>query len=256
MWGRWFSRAVGAVEGLGTALIMLVQALYLIVRPPFRLHLFIQQMEFIGVGSVFVVFLTGLFTGMVFSVQTVHTFRLFNAETMVGSTVAIAMMRELGPVLTSLMITARAGAAMATELGTMRVTEQVDALVTMAVEPVQYLVTPRIVAAIVVTPVLTVFNNLVGLVGSYYVSVVLLHVDSGMFMDRITQYAQAWDLVSGLIKSSVFGLILALIGCYKGLNAEGGARGVGKATTQAVVLSSVLILVSDYFLTLLLYREG
>ena len=235
--------------------MLLGQAIYLLFRPPFRLYLFVQQMEFIGAGSVFVVFLTGLFTGMVFSVQVVHTFRLFNAETMVGSTVAISMMRELGPVLTALMVTARAGAAIATEIGTMRVTEQVDALVTMAVDPVQYLVTPRIVAASLMTPVLTAFSNLVGLAGSYYVSVILLDVDSGMFLDRITQYAEAWDLITGLIKSSVFGLILALVACYKGLNAEGGARGVGRATTQAVVASSVLILVSDYFLTLLLFRR-
>lgn len=244
-----------AVEGFGSALILLGQSIAWLFRPPFRASLFLQQMEFVGFGSLFIVVLTGLFTGMVFAVQTVQTFRLFNAETLVGSTVSLVLMRELAPVLTSLMVTARVGSAIATELGTMRVTEQIDALYTMAVNPVQYLVTPRVVAAVVMLPVLTAFCDVVGIGGAYYVSVNLLDVDGGMFMDKIAQYAERWDVISGLIKSSVFGLILATVGCYKGLNASGGARGVGQATNQTVVLSSVLILISDYFLTLLLYRE-
>lgn len=247
--------ALGAIEGFGSALILLFEAFLWLVRPPFRVSLFLQQMEFIGAGSLFIVVLTGLFTGMVFSVQTVHTFRLFNAETLVGSTVALALMRELAPVLTSLMVTGRVASAIATELGTMRVTEQVDALYTMAVNPVQYLVTPRIVAAVVMLPVLTALCDLVGIAGAYYVAVHLLDVDGGMFMDKIAQYAEVWDVISGLIKSAAFGLILSLVACYKGLNASGGARGVGQATTQTVVLSSILILISDYFLTLLLFQR-
>lgn len=245
---------LATLESFGSAIILLWQALTWIVRPPFRPQLYLQAMEFIGAGSVFIVALTGLFTGMVFAVQTVQAFRLFNAETLVGSTVAIALTRELAPVLGSLMVTARVGSAIATELGTMKVTEQVDALYTMAVNPVQYLVTPRIVAAMVMLPVLTGFCDLIGIGGAYYVSVHLLEMDGGMFMDKIQQIMQPWDVISGLIKSSVFGVILTLVGCHKGLNASGGARGVGVATTQAVVLSSVLILFSDYFLTLLLYR--
>jgi phospholipid/cholesterol/gamma-HCH transport system permease protein len=248
-------KAVQGVEGLGRALILLWEAATWLVRPPFRPMLFLQAMEFVGAGSLFIVVLTGLFTGMVFAVQTTHTFRLFNAETLVGSTVALALMRELAPVLTSLMVTARVGSAIATELGTMKVTEQIDALYTMAVNPVQYLVTPRLVAGVVMLPLLTAFCDLVGIGGAYYVAVNLLGVDGGMFIDKIQSYAEPWDVTSGLIKASVFGLILTLVGCHKGLNASGGARGVGIATTQSVVLSSILILVADYFLTLLLYAK-
>jgi len=259
MLGRFLKSALNAliaqIEGFGSALLLLWEAVFWLFRPPFRPMLFFQAMEFVGVGSLFIVVLTGLFTGMVFSVQTIGIFRLFNAETLVGGTVALALMRELAPVLSSLMVTARVGSAIATELGTMAVTEQVDALFTMAVNPVQYLVTPRIVAGALMLPLLTGFCDLVGIGGSYYVSVHILNVDGGMFMDKIRLYATPWDVTSGLIKSSVFGVILTLVGCYKGLNARGGARGVGLATTQSVVLSSILILVADYFLTILLYRN-
>lgn len=245
---------LAGVEGFGRALILLWEGLFLSFRPPYRWRLLLQQMEFIGAGSLFIVLLTGVFTGMVFAVQTIHTFRLFNAETLVGSVVSLALMRELAPVLTALMVTGRVGSAIATEIGTMVVTEQVDALSAMAVHPVQYLVTPRLLAAVVMLPVLTAFCDLVGIGGAYYVSVYLMGVDGGMFLDKIRLYADSWDVISGLIKAAVFGLILALVGCHKGLGATQGARGVGMATTQSVVLSSILILVSDYFLTLLLYR--
>jgi phospholipid/cholesterol/gamma-HCH transport system permease protein len=249
------AKVLQAIEGLGYALILLGEAFSWLFRPPFRARVFVQQMEFIGAGSLFIVFLTALFTGMVFAVQTVHTFRLFSAESLVGSTVALSLMRELAPVLTSLMVTARVGSAITTEIGSMKVTEQIDALVTLAVHPVQFLVTPRIVAAIVMVPVLTVIADFVGIAGAYYVAVTLMQVDSGVFLDKIGQYAREWDLISGLIKSSVFGLILSLVACHKGLGASGGARGVGQATTQSVVLSSILIFVADYFLTLLLYKK-
>jgi phospholipid/cholesterol/gamma-HCH transport system permease protein len=252
--GLAFGRVLGLVEGFGSCLILLAESFVWLLRPPFRWRLFFQAMEFTGVGSLFIVILTGLFTGMVFAVQTINTFRLFNAETLVGSVVSLALMRELSPVLTSLMVTARVGSAIATELGTMRVTEQVDALYTMAVNPIQYLVTPRVMAAILMLPVLTGFCDLVGIGGAYYVSVHLMGVDGGMFLDKIRMYADWWDVVSGMIKASVFGMILAVVGCHKGLNASGGARGVGMATTESVVVSSILILVVDYFLTLLLYR--
>lgn len=244
----------GGIEGFGQGLILLWEGLYWMVRPPYRWRLLLRQMEFIGAGSLFIVLLTGLFTGMVFAVQTIHTFRLFNAETLVGSVVSLALMRELAPVLTALMVTGRVGSAIATEIGTMVVTEQVDALATLAVHPVQYLVSPRLLAAVLMLPVLTAFCDVVGIGGAYYVSVYLMGVDGGMFLDKIRLHADSWDVLSGLIKAAVFGLILALVGCHKGLRATQGARGVGIATTQSVVLSSVLILASDYFLTLLLYR--
>lgn len=235
-------------------MILLVEAFLWLFRRPFRPGHFLAQMEFMGVGSLFIVILTGLFTGMVFAVQTVSVFRLFDAQTLVGSTVTLSLTRELGPVLTALMVTARVGSAIATELGTMKVTEQVDALHTMAVNPIQYLVTPRIIAAIIMLPVLTAFCDLIGIAGAYIVSVTLMDIDGGMFLGKIAMYSDSWDVTSGLIKAGVFGLILAVVACHKGLNATGGARGVGLATTSSVVTSSILILVSDYFLTVLLYR--
>ncbi len=247
-------RIIKPIEGFGAALILLFQSIVWLFRPPYRWRLLIIQMEFIGAGSTFIVMLTGLFTGMVFAVQTIQTFRLFNAETLVGSVVALSLMRELGPVLTALMVTGRVGSAIATEIGTMRVTEQIDALYAMAVHPVQYLVAPRMLAAVIMLPILTAFCDLVGIGGAYLVSVGMMGVDGGMFLDKIQIYASSWDVTSGLIKAAVFGLIITLVACYKGLNATGGARGVGLATTSTVVLSSILILISDYFLTLILYR--
>lgn len=241
------------IEGIGNAIILLYESFLWLLRPPFRISNFFNAMEFVGFGSLFIVILTGIFTGMVFAVQTVHSFRLFSAESLVGSTVVLALTRELSPVLTSLMVTGRAGSAMATEIGTMKVTEQIDALITLAINPVQYLVTPRIVASILMLPLLTIFCNMVGVLGAYYVSVHLLNVDQGMFIKKIHQYVRLWDVLSGLIKASFFGLIISLVGCYKGLNTTGGARGVGIATTQAVVIGCVIILISDYFLTILLY---
>jgi phospholipid/cholesterol/gamma-HCH transport system permease protein len=210
-------------------------------------------MEFIGFHSIFVVSLTGLFTGMVLALQTYYAFSMFSAETLVGATVALSMTRELGPVITALMVTGRAGSSMAAELGTMRVTEQVDALTVMAISPVQYLVVPRILAAIVVLPLLTVISDFIGVVGGYVVGVKLLGINSAMFMNKIYEFLEVADIVNGLTKAAVFGLILALIGCYKGFYTSGGAEGVGRATTQAVVLASVLILMSDYVMTAIMF---
>ena len=187
------------------------------------------------------------------ALQIGQAFRMFNAETLTGPTVALALARELSPVFTAIMVTARAGSAMATELGTMRVTEQIDALRTMAVDPIDYLVAPRIVASLVMVPILTMFFNLVGMFGCWLVSVKLLGIDHGIFMARVREYVDPSDLGNGLVKAAVFGLILAVMGCYRGFHASGGARGVGMATTSAVVYSCVLILVFDYFLTVLMF---
>ena len=178
---------------------------------------------------------------------------MFGAETLVGSTVALALTRELGPVLTSLMVTGRAGSAMAAELGTMRVTEQIDALYVMAVNPIQYLVLPRLIAAVFMLPVLTVVGDFVGIVGGYVVGVRILDINEGIFIAKILEYMEFSDISMGLIKSSVFGLILSLIGCYKGFYTSGGAEGVGRATTEAVVTASVLILAADYILTAIMF---
>ena len=170
-----------------------------------------------------------------------------------GSTVALAMTRELGPVFTALMVTGRVGSAMAAELGTMKVSEQIDALSSMSVNPVQFLVMPRIIAAILMLPVLTIISDFVGIVGGYFVGVNLLKINSGIFIAKIIDIVELDDIFNGLIKAAFFGLIISLIGCYKGINTIGGAEGVGRATTQAVVLSSVAIFISDYFLTAVMF---
>ncbi len=244
---------VVTVEDLGRVFLLLLDALGWLFRPPLRLGVILRQMEFVGVQSLFVVVLTGGFTGAVLALQSFHAFRLFTAESLVGVAVALSMTRELGPVLTSLMVTARAGSAMAAELGTMRITEQIDALATMAVSPVNYLVTPRIVAGITMVPLLTIVCDVVGIAGGYVVAVWLLDIPSGIYLARMWEAVYMEDVVDGLIKSVVFGLILTLIGCYKGFYTTGGAEGVGRATTQAVVLASISIIASDYFLTALLF---
>lgn len=241
------------VQELGRIFLLLLDAFGWLLRPPLRLGVMVRQMEFVGVQSIFVVVLTGGFTGAVLALQSYHAFRLFTAESLVGVAVGLSMTRELGPVLTSLMVAARAGSAMAAELGTMRITEQIDALATMAVSPVNYLVTPRIVAGIVMVPLLTIVCDVVGIVGGYVVGVGLLGVPGGTYLARMWEAVYLEDLLDGLVKSVVFGLLLTLIGCYKGFYTTGGAEGVGRATTQAVVMASISILVSDYFLTALLF---
>jgi phospholipid/cholesterol/gamma-HCH transport system permease protein len=241
------------VEELGRILLLFLSALSWMVRPPLKARQILKQMEFVGVKSIFVVVLTGTFTGMVMALQGYHGFRMFAAESLVGSTVALGMTRELGPVLTSLMVTARAGSAMAAELGTMRVTEQIDALSVMAVNPVKHLIVPRLIAGFLMVPLLTVVSDFVGILGGYFVGVHLLHINSGAFMKNIYKYLDLNDIYNGLVKAACFGLLMALIGCYKGFNTRGGAEGVGRATTEAVVLASISILVSDYFLTAIMF---
>ncbi|MDO9529519.1 MAG: ABC transporter permease [Syntrophales bacterium] len=241
------------VEEMGKLLLLFISVLSWMIRPPLKLRNIFKQMEFVGVKSIFVVVLTGTFTGMVLALQGYHGFRMFSAESLVGSTVALGMTRELGPVLTSLMVTARAGSAMAAELGTMRVTEQIDALSVMATNPVKHLIVPRVIAGVIMVPVLTIVSDFVGILGGYFVGVVLLNINSGIFVKNITRYVGLDDIYNGLIKAAVFGLILSLVGCYKGFNTSGGAEGVGKATTEAVVLASITILVSDYFLTAIMF---
>jgi phospholipid/cholesterol/gamma-HCH transport system permease protein len=237
------------IEEFGLIVFLLLAALLWMFRPPARIGAIFKQMEFVGVKSWLVVLLTGAFTGGVLALQAYHGFRLFSAESLVGSTVALAMTRELGPVLTSLMVTGRAGSAMAAELGTMRVTEQIDALYAMACDPVKYLVVPRLIAGVLMLPVLTIIADFVGILGGYVVGVGLLKINSGIYMAKMIEIVELADIFNGLVKAACFGLILSLVGCYKGFYASGGAEGVGKATTHAVVIASVSILVSDYFLT-------
>jgi phospholipid/cholesterol/gamma-HCH transport system permease protein len=249
-----FGRAVLAgVEEMGKVILLFISVLSWMFRPPLKLHNIFRQMEFVGVKSIFVVVLTGTFTGMVLALQSYHGFRMFSAESLVGGTVALSMTRELGPVLTALMVTARAGSAMAAELGTMRVTEQIDALYAMAANPVKHLIVPRVIAGVLMTPLLTVVSDFVGVLGGYFVGVHILGINPGVFLKNITRLVDLNDIYNGLVKAACFGLILSLIGCYKGFNTYGGAEGVGRATTEAVVLASITILISDYFLTAIMF---
>jgi len=222
------------------------------IRPPYRVPLVVAQMEFVGVQSIFLVGLVGLFTGMVFAVQTVYGFRRFGAENMVGGVVALTLSREMAPVLTAIMVSARAGSGMAAELGNMRSSEQIDALETMAVNPVQYLVVPRMIAGVVMVPVLALIFFLVGIGGAWAVGVWGLSLDPGIFADRIKTMLKPSDITQGLIKALVFGFAVTLIACRHGYFASGGAVGVGQATTKAVVWGVVGVFVLDYIITSML----
>lgn len=246
-------RSIDAIEELGKMGQLSARALWLTFAPPYRIRQLLISMEDVGVGSLFIVMLTGIFAGAVFSLQSVQGFRMFGAESMVGTTVALTLTRELGPVLTGLMVAGRSGSAMATTLGTMRVTEQIDAMEVMAVDPVHYLVTPRVVATTLMLPLLNALFVLVGMVGAYVVAVIMLSVDPGMFLGNISMIVDPMDLIKGCIKAGAFGFAIAAIGCHKGFHASGGAKGVGEATTSAVVLSSVAILVINYFMTAVMF---
>lgn len=237
------------ISTAGRMAIMLFQAVMYTFVPPVKFKNIFKQMEFVGVQSLFVVVLTGSFTGMVLALQSYNALKRFGAESLVGPTVALSMARELGPVLTGLMVTGRAGSAMATELGTMRVTEQIDALFTMAVNPIKYLVVPRVLAGVLMFPILAIITNFVGVVGGYMVGVKLLGINPGVYIGRTVDFVQVDDIMTGLTKSVVFGLITTLVACYHGFYASGGAEGVGKAATSSVVLASVMILVSDYLMS-------
>ncbi len=244
---------IKSINNLGGMFIFFVKAIIFIFKPPYRIKNYIETLEFVGVGSIFIIFLTGSFTGAVLALQMSYAFRQFNAEGLTGATVALTLTRELAPVLTGLMVTGRAISAMATEIGTMRVTEQIDALHTMAVDPLHYLVSPRIFSTIFMMPVLTMIFNIVGMIGAYLVGVVMMNIDPGIFLDKIKWIVTIEDLNSGLIKAIFFGAIISLNGTYYGFHTTGGARGVGEATTKAVVSSSILIFISDYFLTSVMF---
>ncbi len=248
--GRFF---YSFIEDTGKIFLLLGQAFLWLFLAPLKLKATLKQMDEIGVNSVPVTLITATFTGMVLALQTYIGFKRFNAETMVGTVVALSMVRELGPVLTGLIVAGRAGSEMAAELGTMKVTEQIDALYTLAVDPVHYLIVPRILAGVLMLPVLTLLADFIGIGGGFFVSVKILKANPVIYIRRTFSHMELSDIYIGLLKACCFGLIIALIGCYKGFSTEGGAEGVGKATTSAVVLSSMLILISDYLLTALLF---
>lgn len=254
-----FFEAIGRVvlrvlEEFGRVSQMLGRVAAWAVRPPYDVPELLRQMVRVGYDSIPVVFLTTLFTGMVLALQTVSGFARFHAESLVGSVVALSLTRELSPVLSGLMVTGRVGSSMAAELGSMRVTEQIDALTALGTEPVQYLMVPRIVASILMLPLLVIMGDAVGIFGGYLVAVQLLGVNPVRYIENSFQFLHVGDdIVSGIIKAAVFGLIFSLIACVRGYYTTGGAEGVGRSTTRAVVSASLSVLVADFFLTKLLF---
>ncbi len=247
---------VRVFEAIGELTILAFWTALWTFRPPFRIGLMLHAMSFVGIGSLFIISLTGTFTGAVFTYQSNEILKWFGASTLVGSLVSLSLARELGPVLGCLMLTSRACSSMATELGTMRVTEQIDALESMAVNPIQYLIVPRIIAGTLMAPVLCMMFDLFGMLGCYMVAIKGLMVDPGAFWEYVFRYTDPPDLVHGIVKSVFMGFVCSLIACYKGYHATRGAEGVGRATNEAVVLASVSIFVMDYFLTVMMISTG
>jgi len=241
------------MEEAGKMMVLLLQTLSWIIRPPLQAREILKQMEEIGVRSFPVIAITAAFTGMVLALQSFTGFKRFGAESMVGTVVALSVTRELGPVLTGLMVSGRVGSAMAAELGTMRVTEQIDALYTLATNPIKYLIVPRFLAAMIMLPILVVFADVIGILGGYLVSVQVLGTNPTLYVRRTWDYLESNDIYTGLLKAIIFGVMIATASCYHGFTAQGGAEGVGRATTKAVVLSSLLILISNYFITAFLF---
>jgi phospholipid/cholesterol/gamma-HCH transport system permease protein len=233
---------------MGAKFIFLLDALHTVFEPPFKVHLLLRQIRFLGNKSLLVILLTGAFTGMVLALQLFYILRKFGSVGLLGPGIALSLIRELGPVLCALMITGRAGSALTAEIGMMRISEQIDALTAMALNPVRYLIVPNIVGAVIVFPLLTGIFNVVGIYGGYLVGVKILGISSGTYFSLMRDYVDMEDVMIGLYKSVSFGIIVSWICCYKGFFTGYGAQGVSKSTTEAVVTSSILILVWDYFL--------
>ncbi|HXQ42467.1 MAG TPA: ABC transporter permease [Candidatus Udaeobacter sp.] len=238
-----------ALEQIGRIALFAIEAIGLAFRPPFRLRLIGRQLIDVGYYSLPVVGLTAIFTGMVLVLQSYTGFTRFNAEAAIPNVVVISLTRELGPVLAGLMVAGRIGAAMAAEIGTMRVTEQIDALSTLSTNPIKYLVVPRLVAGLIALPLLVAVADIIGVFGGYVIAIYKLGFNSSAYIKNTVDFVTSLDVVSGLVKAAVFGFIVALMGCYNGYHSRGGAQGVGAATTNAVVSASILILVFNYMLT-------
>lgn len=244
--GRYTLDFPGKLGAYGTFLLKTFTCLF---TTPLKVFRVVEQICFIGVKSTVIVILTGAFSGMVLGLQAYYALNKFGGEALLGPTVALSLVRELGPVLSALMVTGRAGSAIASEIGIMRITEQIDAMDVMAVNPFRYLIVPNVVAAMLAFPVLCAMCTFVGIWGGYVVGVNILGMSPGTYFGEIHNYLTMKDIMMGVYKAVTFGLIVSWICCFKGYTAEYGAKGVSKATTQAVVISSVMILASDYFIT-------
>ncbi len=243
------ARAVGTAQHLGRMGVFLGASLVRAAVPPYRVRNVVRQIHFIGVKSLFVIVLTAAFTGMVLALQGFYTLRKFGSEGLLGPAVALSLIRELGPVLSALMVTGRAGSALTAEIGIMRIGEQIDSLETMGIDPIRFLVAPRILGFLVSVPLLTAIFDVVGICGGYLVGVKLLGVNAGAYFGQMEASVELVDITNGVWKSLAFALLIAWVCTYKGYYTGRGAEGVSYATTSAVVVSSVLVLVCDYFLT-------
>lgn len=249
--GRYF---LGICEELGQLFLLLVSTIKFIFKKPFDFKLAIKQMATIGVDSLPVAMIIGLFTGMVFTLQAGLSLedKIAGVSVFLGGIIAFSEARELAPVLTALIVAGRVGSAIAAEIGTMNVTEQIDALKTLATPPVKYLVVPRFIAMTIMMPILTMISGAIGFLGGMFVSTKILLIPSRTYIQSAQEVLRMGDITGGLIKSVFFGMFIVLVACHKGFKTSGGAEGVGKVTTESVVISSILILISDYFLTTLL----
>ena len=240
---------ITSVEGLGKIANFLAQVFYWGFKRPYRFKLFFDQLYFVGNKSIFIILLAGSFTGMVMAYQTYFGFKLISVDSLVGPVTALTLAKELAPVLTGLIVAGRAGAAMAAQIGTMKVTEQVDALEVMGINSIQYLAVPRIVASVIAVPMLSALFLFIGNVGSYLVGTKFLSIDEAIYLSKLGEFMFLEDIWQGLIKATFFGFVIALIGTYQGFNVTKGAEGVGIGTNMAVVWGMICVLVLDYFLT-------
>ena len=250
--GRTTLHFFGAV---GHMVVFVLQAIQAVVKPPYYPRLILRQFVDIGYYSLPVVGMTTLFTGMVLALQSYSGFSRFNAESAIATVVVLSMTRELAPVLAGLMVAGRIGASMAAEIGTMKVTEQIDALTTLSTNPFSYLIAPRILAGTLMLPLLVLIGDVIGVFGGFLIGVYKLNFNPSSYLKQTWDFLEFNDVSSGLIKAAVFGFIVALMGCYHGYNSGRGAQGVGRATTNAVVASSILILIFNYILTQALFAK-
>ena len=245
---------IEAINGFGSIFLFMMKFFYWSVKKPFRIKLITEQLFFIGNKSITIIVLSGMFTGMVMCMQTYFGFKLINVDSLVGMIVALSLAKELAPVLTGLIVAGRAGSAMAAQIGSMKVTEQIDALEVMGINGVQYLAVPRIIASTLALPMLSIVYLFVGNFGSWLVGTKSLMIDEAMFFSKLSEFMYVADIAQGVIKACVFGFVIAVIGTYFGFQVEKGAVGVGRGTNLAVVWGMISVLILDYFLTLILVR--
>ena len=237
------------ITELGSITIFFAKSISYLFTPPFRTSLIFKQMEFAGIKSFFAVIITGIFIGMVVALGSYVGFMKFGAEEWLGSTVALAVVAQLAPVITAFVVSAKVGAAYAAELGTMRVTEQIDALEVMAINPIQYLVTSRFLACIVMMPILTIFCDVSGVLAGYLASTKILGINPGAYMSNTIEVVDFSDILRGILRSVTFGFLIPIIACYKGFYTKGGAEGVGRAVTETVVICIIIVLIDNYVFT-------